>query len=81
MCSPRCSEGEGGGEECAELLSALDYSEIIAVMSGKPFDHALLLHTVRHGLSATMQVGWGWLLVRVGGRERWNDRDKFFASY
>ncbi|XP_050730332.1 huntingtin-like isoform X2 [Eriocheir sinensis] len=56
----RCQHGEGGGLECGQLLSHLEYSEIINVMSGKSFNTALLTHTLRLGLTSTLQANRDW---------------------
>lgn len=52
----RCMRGEGGGLECSQLLSHLEYNEIISIMSGKSFNTGLLVHTLRLGLNSTLQV-------------------------
>ncbi|ROT64935.1 Huntingtin [Penaeus vannamei] len=56
----RCTQGEGGGLECGQLLSQLEYSEIINIMSGKSFNTALLTHTLRLGLTTTVQANRDW---------------------
>ncbi|MPC19178.1 Huntingtin [Portunus trituberculatus] len=56
----RCQRGEGGGLECGQLLSHLEYSEIINIMSGKSFNTALLTHTLRLGLTSTLQANRDW---------------------
>ncbi|KAG7155913.1 Huntingtin-like [Homarus americanus] len=56
----RCMQGEGGGLECGQLLSQLEYSEIINIMSGKTFNTALLTHTLRLGLTTTLQANRDW---------------------
>lgn len=56
----RCQRGEGGGLECGQLLSHLEYSEIINIMSGKSFSTALLTHTLRLGLTSTLQANRDW---------------------
>ncbi|XP_076067326.1 huntingtin isoform X2 [Oratosquilla oratoria] len=61
LVNNRCSIGEGGGgEECSRLLGPLEYSEIINIMSAKTFNTALLAHTLRYGLSTTLQANNNW---------------------
>ncbi|CAL4176844.1 unnamed protein product, partial [Meganyctiphanes norvegica] len=56
----RCVAGQGGGYECGQLLSQLEYSDIIGIMSGKSFNLKLLKHTLRLGLSSTLQANRQW---------------------
>ncbi|KAK3887735.1 hypothetical protein Pcinc_008172 [Petrolisthes cinctipes] len=56
----RCMRGEGGGLECSQLLSHLEYNEIISIMSGKSFNTGLLVHTLRLGLNSTLQANREW---------------------
>nr|XP_045607422.1 huntingtin-like isoform X3 [Procambarus clarkii] len=56
----RCMRGEAGGLECGQLLSQLEYSEIINIMSGKTFNTAMLTHTLRLGLTTTLQANRDW---------------------
>ncbi|KAB7506576.1 hypothetical protein Anas_00285, partial [Armadillidium nasatum] len=52
----RCCVGEGGGHECGELLSHLDYNDILLIMSSKYFNLSLLPQAFRLGLNMTLQV-------------------------
>ncbi|XP_071441491.1 huntingtin [Hetaerina americana] len=65
----RCCESKCSGQEVAQLLSKLEFDDIISIMSCKDFNGSVLENCLKLGLQLTLQALQGWSKSNFGSFE------------
>ncbi|XP_046383294.1 huntingtin isoform X2 [Ischnura elegans] len=77
----RCCECKCSGQEVAQLLSKLEFDDIISIMSCKDFNGSVLENCLKLGLQLTLQAIQGWSKSSFGSSDDMKSCDPVSPLY